>query len=270
MKRRGLKTVVPTSSINKMNTFIKSSIAAAFMAAFSYAPLQAHAGLFDDDEARKAILDIRSRIEAVQRDMNSRLDAKADKTGTLDMVTQNEQLQQEIAKLRGQVEVLTNELANTQQRQKDFYVDLDNRLRKMEPQKITVDGKETSIEPGEQKAYDAALAFFKAGDYRNAGASFYDFLRRYPQSGYAASAQYWLGNTYYAQRDYRNAISAQQAVVKNYPDNPKAADALLNIASCYTELKDKTSARKTLEILVAQYGESSAAQMAKERLAALK
>ncbi|HJU70461.1 MAG TPA: tol-pal system protein YbgF [Paucimonas sp.] len=253
-----------------MNTHFKSVIAAAFMAAFSLAPLQAHAGLFDDDEARRAILEIRSRIDALQRDTNALHDDKADKAGALDLVNQNEQLRQEIAKLRGQVEMLTNELTSMQQRQKDFYVDLDSRLRKMEPQKMTIDGKEASVEQNEQKAYDAALASFKAGDYRNAGASFFDFLRRYPQSGYAASAQYWLGNTYYAQRDYRNAITAQQVVVKNYPDSPKAPDALLNIASCYTELKDKSTARKTLETLVAQYGDSPAAQTAKQRLTSLK
>lgn len=249
---------------------VKSVFSAAILAAFSYAPLQAHAGLFDDDEARKAILDLRSKIDAQQRDANGRLDSKADKSSVLDLVNQNEQLRQEIARLRGQIEVLTNELANAQQRQKDFYVDLDNRLRKLEPQKVTVDGHETSIEPAEQKSYEAALALFKAGDYRNAGTSFLEFLHRYPQSGYGASAQYWLGNTYYAQRDYRNAIAAQQVVVKNYPDSPKAADALLNIASCYTELKDKPGAKRALETLVAKYPDSPAAQTAKERLVQLK
>ncbi|HEX2531918.1 MAG TPA: tol-pal system protein YbgF [Burkholderiaceae bacterium] len=249
-----------------MNTSIKTFIAVAFTAAFCYAPLHAHAGLFDDDDARRAILDLRTKMEALQQEVN----AKTDKSGALSLASQNEQLRQEIAKLRGQVEVLTNDLANAQQRQKDFYIDLDARLRKLEPQKAVVDGKETSIEHDEQKAYDAALVLFKSGDYKDAGAAFFDFLRRYPQSGYAASAQYWLGNTYYAQREYRNAISAQQAVVKNYPDSPKAADALLNIASCYTELKDRSSARKTLQTLIAKYGNSSAAQTAKERLASLK
>jgi tol-pal system protein YbgF len=249
-----------------MNKLIQASLAAAFMAAFSLAPLQAQAALFEDDEARKAILEIRTRLN----NMQSEIDAKADKTNNFELNNQNEQLKQEVSRLRGEIEVLTNELANTQKRQKDFYVDLDNRLRKMEPQKITVDGKEVSVEQGEQRSYDAALAYFKAGDYKNAGASFYDFTRRYPQSGLAPSAQYWLGNTYYAQRDYRNAIAAQQVVVKNYPDSPKAADALLNIASCHMELKDKAAAKKTLETLVAQYPDSQAALTAKERLAALK
>lgn len=252
---------------------LHSTIAAAILAAFSYVPLQAHAGMFDDEEARKAILELRGKIDATQRelrDVHSNLDAKSDKSGTLDLINQNEQLRQEIAKLRGQVEVLTNEVANTQQRQKDFYVDLDNRLRKMEPQRVTVDGKEASVEPAEQKTYDAALSVFKAGDYRSAAAAFIDFQRRYPQSGYSASSQYWLGNAYYAQRDYRNAITAQQALVTAYPDSPKAPDALLNIASCYVELKDKPAAKKTLETLVAKYPESPAAQTAKERLIALK
>lgn len=244
----------------------KSTLAAALLAAFSTISLHAHAGMFDDDEARRSILDLRNKVEST----SSRLEGKADKSSTLDLSNQNEQLRQEIAKLRGQIEVLTNELANEQRRQKDFYVDLDNRLRKLEPVKMTVDGKEASVEPGEQKAYDTALALFKAGDYKTAGASFFDFLRRYPSSGFAASAQYWLGNSYYAQRDYKNAITAQQLVLKNYPGSPKAADAMLNIASCHIELKDKLAAKKTLEKLIEQFPATPAAEIAKERLNAIK
>lgn len=248
-----------------MNKF-QSSIAAAVLAAFSLAPLQAGAALFEDTEARRAILDIRARLNNLQNEISG----KADKTNSLDLNSQNEQLRQEIARLRGQVEILTNELANAQKRQKDFYVDLDARLRKLEPQTVTIDGKEFNVEQAEQRAYDAALAFFKSGDYKNASAAFLDFTRRYPNSGFAPSAHYWLGNTYYAQRDYKNAISAQQMVVTNYPDNPKAADALLNIASSQLELKDRPAARKTLETLVARYAGAPAAQTAQERLAALK
>lgn len=249
-----------------MKQLLKSTLAIAVVAAASWAPLHANAALFEDDEARRAILDIRARLDSMQTQIN----AKADKSNNFDLNNDNEQLRQEIAKLRGQIEVLTNELANTQKRQKDFYVDLDGRLRKLEPQQVTLDGKVVSIGQAEQRAYDAALAYFKSGDYKNAGASFYDFTHRYPTSALVPSAQYWLGNTYYAQRDYHNAITAQQVVVQTFPDNPKAADSLLNIASCYTELKDKASAKTTLETLVSKYPDSAAAQTAKDRLAALK
>lgn len=242
---------------------IKRTMIAALMAAFSCASLSAHAALFGDDEARRAILDVRNKVDSVQQ-------SKADNSAVLELSNQNDQLRQEIARLNGQIEVLSNEVTNIQQRQKDFYVDLDNRLRKLEPQVVAVDGKEATVELSEQRLYDTALTQFKAGDYKRAGAAFADFLQRYPQSAYAPSAQYWIGNAYYAQRDYKNAIAAQQALLKKYPGNPKGADALLNIASSYTELKDRSAAKKSLESLIAQYPDAPSAQIAKERLANFK
>ncbi len=242
---------------------IKRTLIAALMAAFSCASLSAHAALFGDDEARRAILDVRTKVDSLQQ-------SKADSTAMIELSNQNDQLRQEIARLYGQIEVLSNEVANIQQRQKDFYVDLDNRLRKLEPQVVAIDGKDATVELSEQRIYDNALALFKTGDYKKSGTAFADFLQRYPQSGYAPSAQYWIGNAYYAQRDYKNAIAAQQVLLKKYPGNPKGADALLNIASSYTELKDRAAAKKTLESLVAQYPNAPAAQTAKERLANFK
>lgn len=233
-----------------------SVLAAAVLAALTLLPMHSQAGIFGDDEARKAVLDVRAN--------------KADKSSVLELAGQIEALRQEVAKLRGQVEVLTNDLSSLQRRQKDFYVDHDNRLRKLEPQKIVFDGQESMVEPAEQQAYDAALEKFKAGDYKHASSAFSEFLRRHPKSIYAAAAQYWLGSAFYAQRDYRNAISAQSAVLKHHANSPRAPEAMLNIASCYVELKDKVSARKTLDRLVARYPASEAAKTAKERLAALK
>ena len=242
---------------------IKKTLIAALMAAFSCASLSAHAALFGDDEARKAIIDLRAKVDGVQQ-------SKAETSAVLTLSNQNDALKQEISRLNGQIEVLSNEVQNLQQRQKDFYVDLDNRLRKLEPQVVAVDGKDAMVGQSEQSAYDNALALFKAGDYKKSGSSFADFIQRYPESAYAPSAQYWIGNAYYAQRDYKNAIAAQQALLKKYPDNPKAADALLNIASSQVELKDRPAAKKTLESLVAKFPNAPAAQTAKERLANFK
>ncbi|WP_175626386.1 MULTISPECIES: tol-pal system protein YbgF [Oxalobacteraceae] len=242
---------------------IKKTLIAALMAAFSCASLSAHAALFGDDEARKAIIDLRSKVDGIQQ-------SKAETSAVLTLSNQNDALKQEISRLNGQIEVLSNEVQNLQQRQKDFYVDLDNRLRKLEPQVVAVDGKDAMVGQSEQSAYDNALALFKAGDYKKSGTSFADFIQRYPESAYAPSAQYWIGNAYYAQRDYKNAIAAQQALLKKYPDNPKAADALLNIASSQVELKDRSAAKKTLESLVAKFPNAPAAQTAKERLANFK
>jgi len=248
-----------------MKKISKSGLSAALLAALTWLPLQAHAGLFDDDEARRALLDLRTKVESIRAELNARIDTKSDKSSTLDLVSQNDLTLQEVAKLRGQIEVLANEISTVQKRQKDFYVDLDNRLRKLEPREVVIDGKATQVDPAEQKNYEAAMQTFKSGDYKAAGTAFSDFVLRYPGSSYAASAQYYLGSSFYAQRDCKGAISAQLLVLKNYPDSPKAPDAMLNIASCQTELKDK-AAKKTLQDLIKAYPDSAAAVTAKDRL----
>ncbi|MBC3861903.1 tol-pal system protein YbgF [Undibacterium jejuense] len=252
----------------KLTSFRTSILVAAMLSAL--APGIASAGLFDDDEARKAILDLRAKLDAVNVRVDKTNDAKVDKSTALDLANENEQLRSEIAKLRGQIEVLANDIANTQRRQQDFYVDLDNRMRKLEPKRMTVDGKDAVVEVNEQRAFDNAMALFKDGDYKNAAPAFSSFMTAYPQSAYMGSAQYWLGNSYYAQRDCKSTISAMQQLVKTYPDHPKAPDAMLNIAGCYTELKEKVASKKTLETLISQYPGTEAAQAAKNRLSSLK
>lgn len=253
-----------------MITFSKSRLAAACLALASFLPLHASAGLLDDDEARKAILDLRAKVDNVARELNARVDTKADKSAAIDLVNQHEQTMQEIARLRGQLEVLANEVANAQKHQKDLYTDLDARMRKLEPRQVTIDGQQAAVAPSEQQDYEAALLLFKAGDYKGAASSLSEFVRRHPESAYAANAQYWLGNAYYAQRDYKNAIAAQEIVATTYRDSAKAPDAMLNIASSYAELKDKKNAKKALQALVAKFPDSTAGQAAKDRLASLR
>ncbi|HEU4371927.1 MAG TPA: tol-pal system protein YbgF [Telluria sp.] len=253
-----------------MKSISTSRIGAACLALAAWMPLHASAGILDDDEARKAIIDLRSKVEDLSRDLNARIDTKTDKSAALDLVNQHEQTMQEIARLRGQIEVLANDVANVQKHQKDLYADLDARIVKLEPRQVNIDGKEAEVDPGELKSYEAAMALFKSGDYKVAANALSDFVRRHPDSSYASNAQYWLGNAYYAQRDYKNAIAAQEIVATTYKDSAKAPDAMLNIASSYIEMKDKKNAKKALQQLVTKYPDSSAASAAKDRLAALK
>ena len=247
-----------------------SRLACALLAFTAWLPLHANAGLLDDDEARKAILDLRAKVDNLSRDLNARIDSKSDKTAALDMLNVNEQTNQEIARLRGQIEVLANNLAIAQKNQKDLYTDLDGRIRKLEPQQATIDGQAAEVLPNEKQAYDAAYGQFTAGQYEAAVTSLQQFVKRYPDSAYASNAQYWLGNAYYTQRDCKNAIAAQQVVVSTYPTSAKAPDAMLNIASCYVDQKDRVKAKATLQSLIRKYPDSASAATAKDRLATLK
>ncbi|MGA0608963.1 tol-pal system protein YbgF [Caldimonas sp. KR1-144] len=250
---------------------LRSTLAALSLVAV----LPAQAGLFDDEEARRAILDLRSRIDQTgeaQRKKDAELAEQVNgmRGGLLELNATIEQLRAEIARLRGINEQLQRDVSDLQRRQKDVQQGIDDRLRKLEPQKVSVDGVEFLADPEETRQFNEALAQLRGGDFAGAGSAFSAFQRRYPSSGYGPSAQYWLGNALYGKRDYRDAINTFRALVNNSPDHPKAPEAMLAIANCQIELKDIKSARKTLDDLQKAYPKSEAAQAGRQRLAALK
>ncbi|HQR22152.1 MAG TPA: tol-pal system protein YbgF [Burkholderiaceae bacterium] len=236
-------------------------LATAFALALS---LPVHAQLFADDDARKAILELRQRINAMQSELTARLDTA--QRNQLEMANQNETLRQEIARLRGQVESLTNEVATLQKRNRDLYTDLDARLKKFEPSTVTIDGKSASVERSEQAAYDAALTQFRSGDFKGSIGSFQQFLARYPSSAYAPAAWYFIGSAQFAQKDYKASIASNQVIVDRYKDSPRAPEALLSIADSQLQTADKRGANRTLTRVIQEYPNSEAAVMARERL----
>lgn len=235
----------------------------------------ANAALFDDDEARRAILDLRQKIEASQQRSTDELRRVSDdnaqlRRSMLDLSNQIDALRNEMAILRGQNEQLTRGVSDMQRSQKDLTQGVDERLRKFEPAKVTVDGKEFVAELAEKQQFEAALAILRTGDFAAAQTGFGAFTKRYPQSGYKSSALFWLGNAQYALRDYREAVVNFRALVATEPDHLRAPEALLSMANCQVELKDVKSARQTLGNLVKAYPQSEAATVAKDRLTKLK
>jgi tol-pal system protein YbgF len=236
-------------------------------------PVQAQ--LFADDDARKAIIDLRSRLtqsEEQARTRNAELNEQlqALRRSLLDMNGQLEALRAETAKLRGSNEQLLRDVSELQRKQRDLGQAVDERLRKVEPQKVSIDGREFSVDPEEKRQYDEAIALLRAGEFDKSNQAFVAFQKRWPASGYGASARYWQGNALYGLREYKEAIAAFRAFLAKSPDSERASEAMLAIANSQAEMKDKPGARKTLDELIKAYPKSEAAIAGKERLASLK
>ncbi len=258
-------------------------IAPALIAAALLGTSSAGAALFEDDEARRAILDLRQRVDA-NRSANERLvedmrnemrnDMRNDTTqmrrSMLELQSQIETLRAEIARMTGANEQLMRQLSDLQRGQKDIVQGVEERLRKVEPAKVSVDGREFIADQTEAREFEAALAVFRKGEFPAAQTAFAEFIRRFPQSGFRPTALFWLGNAQYANRDYRGAIGNFRALLTAAPEHPRAAEAVLSIANCQIELKDNAAAKRTLGEVVASYPQSEAAQAARERLARLR
>ncbi len=241
----------------------------------------AQAGLLEDDEARQQIKQLEARVLPLE-DSLQKMDAAAKQQtkSMMDLQSQIDALNLEIRKLRGQNEEVAHGLQDAEKRQKDFYVDLDTRLRHFESAeqsaKAAVGVAKTSVpvEPSgpaaEDRAFETAYGLFNAGSHAEAVKAFQDFLDKYPDSIHIPNATYWLGKSQFAAKDYKGALNTYAGLLESFPDTPKTADLLLEIAQCQQGLKRPVSARKTLKQLISKYPASKAAAKAKKLLPAAK
>jgi tol-pal system protein YbgF len=264
----------------------------------------AQAGLFDDDEARKKVLSVEAEMRSKNQEMDARLvklENSLKNLGLFELVSQVEQVKQQLADMRGTMEVLSNQIATIDKKQRDFYLDLDTRLKRLEPggapaadagagaagaaaisatapvpsaaskPATPLDPKQAAkLAAAEKRDYDLANALFKKGDYTKAIVAFQAFIDAYPASPSAASAQYWIGLSHYNLRSLQAAMAAQQAVLTRYPDSSKVPDAMLTMAAIQSDQGDNGKARETLEDIIARYPASEAAGKARIRLAGTK
>jgi len=243
-----------------------AAIAALLTACFA-APC-ARAGLFSDDEARQAILDLREQRSKDQAAMMALTEQVSRLSRSLlDTNNQLEVMRAEVARLRGQTEVIVKDQADIQIRQKDLQSGLNERFSKLEPKEVTLDGKSFKAMPEEVALFDKAYGLLRGADFAGALRQFDALLSQYPRTGYLESILYWQGNAQYGLGTCKPAMETFGKLLAINPQHLRAPEAMLSIANCHVELKESTQGRQLLQTLVKTYPDSEAAQVARERLA---
>jgi tol-pal system protein YbgF len=244
----------------------------------------AQAALFGgDDEARRAILDLRQRLEQSQNATRALIEQNAQsqnqtqnqaigqlRGALLDLQGQIDRLKSELAQSLGAQERLARDLTELQLRQKDVLSAVDDRLRRFEPVPATIDGREVMVDPAEKAEFEKAMAFFRQADFAAAQTALSAFLLRYGSSAYVPTALFWLGNAQYANKSYKESMANFQKLLSMAPNHPRAAEAMLAISNVQIELKDLKAARKTLEDLIVAYPQAETAATARDRLSRLR
>jgi tol-pal system protein YbgF len=236
----------------------------------------ASAQLFPDNEARRAIVELREKTENDRKtltDTDIRITEQLQQLqrSLLDLNSQIETLKGEVAKLRGANEQLARDLAEAQRSQKDLQQKLaEEQAKKAEAQKVTMDGREFVVEPDERRQFEEALGVLRNGDYGGAALALAAFQKRWPTSGYTDAARFWQANALYGQRDYKESLAVFKTFMTAAPDHPRVPEAMLAAANAHLEMKDTRSARAMLQDLIKQHPRSEAAQAGKDRLALLK
>jgi len=253
--------------------------------------ITSHAAIFDDKEARKKILEVEATSQASINDLKKNqaaiekrlvaIEAVIQGQGLVDMQNQIESLKQEVANLKGELEVASHNINTTQQRQKDLYTDTDTRLRKIESgvtPSLSGTGANSdspantaapAVEERDIKAFADADGLSKSGKHKEAFTAFDAFLKEYPNSKLTADALYGMGYSQFALKNYKSSIATQQKVVTLYAESAKAPDAMYSIANSQIQLGQVTNAKKTLRDLVTKHPNADVTPNAQKRLKAL-
>jgi tol-pal system protein YbgF len=255
-------------------------IAAAFVGCgYSSALLAAK-----DNPTDLKVADLEARLIRVERIMENQ--------SLIQLSTEVEKLRAENQALRGELDKLRYDSTNSDNRQRELYVDLDRRLQNMEaapraaapPPVVAPPVAAASNTPApahaaappapaparpagsDQQNYQAAFDLIQARKYEDASRAFRDFLTAFPQSPLADNAQYWLAETHYVRRQFKDALPEFLKVTTQYPQSAKMPDAMLKIGYCQVELGDKTAARTSLQQVMRQFPDTTAARLASQRL----
>lgn len=222
--------------MNVLSARLRATLAASLLILMSLGVTPAQA--FSDDEARKAILELRAQIKQM-----------------------NEQNQQARLQLADQVDMLRSDVANMRGQLEQLHYSAQGSAPANAPQ-----GSTQASDPQEQAAYNAAAELYRSGKYKEAAAAFASFVQAYPDGPLVGDASFYLGSSQYATRDFKNSIKTMQNLVSTAPKDPRSPDALLVTAASQIELNDLAGAKASLQQIIRDYPQTSAAETAKSRL----
>jgi tol-pal system protein YbgF len=281
---------------------LRQSISIALMTVGLTVSAVSHAALFDDSEARKRILELEGKqttdhdaqqkaigdLTRTQQSLDRRvqsLEALINGKGLLDMQNQLEQIRQDVAQLKGDLEVVNHQLEDMRTKQGAQLTDLDTRVRSLETlaQQVTSqvggasaaqasnsgDAKPGDVSQQEMKAFSDAESLNQAGKYKEAFNAYDTFLKSYSGSKLVPDALYGMGYTQFALKSYKSSAATQQKFLDNYVSHPLAPNAMLNLANSQIQLGQIPAAKKTLKDLISAYPSAEVTPSAQKRLKVL-
>jgi tol-pal system protein YbgF len=197
---------------------------------------------------------------------------KARQMAEFEMQQRVETLQQEVLDLRGLTEQQTYQINQILQRQRQLYDEIANLSTKPAVPATQVEAPTTTdASLGETAGYENAVNLvLKERKYDEAIPAFRNFIKQYPDSSYAANANYWLGQLLYNQNSFEEAKQAFNTVVNKFSDSTKRGDSLVKLGMIAEKTGDTATAKRYYQQVIKEYANSAAARIAQQQLSAIK
>jgi tol-pal system protein YbgF len=218
--------------------------------------------------------DVATRLLILERKDQSRVEAQQRVQQQLDM------LQGDVDTIRGSIELHNHQLGQILERQRELYLELQNRFSDLSEQTASAGNSVGVIAPSaqgnrpagqsEEQAYQSAVnLILKERNYDDAIPAFQVFLSTFPNSSYTDNAHYWLGQLLFNKQDWDGARLQFESVVNKFADSPKRADAILKLGMVEKSDGNKAKAKRLFEQVVAEYPDATPSRLANEQLKSL-
>ncbi len=203
----------------------------------------AHA-LFADDDARKAILELRQQLKTMQENQTQ-------------MYDRIQNLTKEVQTLRGEMDDL-----NYGKQQDQASAVQDKAKPDTTPKLSKAAQAAQDKEVLARQNLDEGLALFNKQQYSKAAQSFSKFTQNYSTTKLYPEGLYWLGSSYFGAGNYGKAIEVENRLINSYPKHAKVPEALLILGLAQESSGKQTEANATFDKLKKQYPKSEAAKNA--------
>lgn len=253
-------------------------------AAGAESPVAPMAALPSATDPQSQVAVLAERVTAIEQQLQN--------NSVLTLLNQISELKGEVARLRGQLEEQAHAQQIAEKRLKDFYADVDGRLKalakvppappmamvppaRVDPTPVTLKAPVAAapkVSPGtaavdpeaDVKAYEAALGLLKDGNHNAAIRAFQAFIQAFPSAPLTANAMYWLGLSHFSLGDFKSASATQQRLLKEFPLSPKVPDAMVNLARTHLQLGEADAGKRWLDKVIAEHPASKAADTARK------
>jgi tol-pal system protein YbgF len=124
--------------------------------------------------------------------------------------------------------------------------------------------------PASPSAYlNQAMADYQAGRYDLAIQGFKDVIAKFPATAAAASAQFWIAESYYqkgGKNNLREALTQYEKLITDHKESEDLPDAYLMRGVIYEDLGQRADARRMFQLVIKLYPQSPKAIQAQQRL----
>ncbi len=240
-------------------------------------PVTGRAALFGDEEAREQISALRKQVSEMEARI-AKMEQTLNSQALLELYSKVETLGAELGRLNGQIEMLSNDNSLLQKRQRDFYIDLDNRLREVEPAHKRAPAPHLSPKTSPQSMIPAPADSIESSSPSSAGRltesiprETDDRLALTQPSGESArlsaselvppspveNAAYKEAFNFFKNGDYATAIAQFESFLENYPQSSLAPGAAYWIGNARYAMRDYQLAIDAQKKLINRYPDSS-------------